>query len=152
MYNGCVMCAVAAGERDAAKIGETPHAIAVLERFPCRRGHTIVVLRRHEERLERLDGSVWLELQGLAHRVARAIDRELRPVRTFVCALGSAAARVNSFPHVHLHVIPLYDGGEADRPAEVLTWSSGVFVYDAEEEAALVRALKLHPDRATQGG
>ncbi len=137
------MCAVAAGERDATKIGESAHAVAVLERFPCRRGHAVVVLREHEERLERLPPAIWLELHELAHRVAQRIDAELRPVRTFVCALGSATQRVNSFPHVHLHVIPLYDGGEADRPAEVLTWSNGVFVYDPEEEAELVRTLKL---------
>lgn len=137
------MCGVAAGERDEAKIDETAHAVAVLERFPCRRGHAVIVLREHEERIEHLPLPIWLELHELAHRVAQRIDRELRPVRTFVCALGSATQRVNSFPHVHLHVIPLYDGGEADRPAEVLTWSNGVFVYDPEEEAALVRALKL---------
>lgn len=136
------MCAVAAGERDVAKIDETAHAIAVLERFPCRRGHAVIVLREHEERLERLPRPIWLELHELAHRVAQRIDRELHPVRTFVCALGSATQRVNSFPHVHLHVIPLYNGGEADRPAEVLTWSNGVYLYELDEEAELVRSLK----------
>ncbi|CAN5566540.1 hypothetical protein BH09MYX1_BH09MYX1_59310 [soil metagenome] len=135
------MCALVAGEAPDPRIAENDHAVAVLERFASRRGHVVVVLRRHEERVERLSRETWLGLHALAHDVARAIDVELAPLRIFVCALGSAVKRVNSFPHVHLHVIPLYDGGDGDRPAEVLTWTQGVLVYEDGEGEALAASL-----------
>lgn len=136
------MCALVHGERAHAKIAENEHAVALLERFPCRRGDVVVVLREHAERIERLPRASFLGLQSLVHDVGRALDRALSPVRLYVCSLGSATQRVNSFPHVHLHVIPLFDGGEADRPAEVLTWSNGVFVYDEAEEMELAAKLR----------
>jgi hypothetical protein len=53
----------------------------------------------------------------------------------FVAALGSAVQRPMSFPHVHLHVVPLADD---DRPADVFTWENGVYVFDdAAEERAM---------------
>jgi hypothetical protein len=46
-----------------------------------------------------------------------------------------------SFPHYHLHVIPIYEDDERARPARVLSWTSGVVVYEDDEAASLVSDL-----------
>jgi len=47
-----------------------------------------------------------------------------------------------SFPHHHVHVLPLFDGGEGDRPSEVLTWRHGVWLYPPEEARELADTLR----------
>ena len=125
----CVMCDP--GEPLAANDA----AVAVLDRLASRPGHVLVVLRRHEEHLARLSWADYAAMQHLAWRVTRALDREFAPRRVFVAALGSAVQRATSFPHVHLHVVPL---ATDDRPADVFTWERGVYLFeDAAEERAM---------------
>jgi diadenosine tetraphosphate (Ap4A) HIT family hydrolase len=143
---GCTACALLALE----PIVESAHAIAILDRYACRPGHVLVLLRRHAEHVAALAWSEYADLQQLAWRVSRAIDRVLAPRRIYIAALGSAEPLATSFPHVHLHIVPLADGGEADRPAGVFTWSQGMYVFDdAAEEASLRARLRTAiPDPA----
>jgi diadenosine tetraphosphate (Ap4A) HIT family hydrolase len=133
------MCSIAAR---AERLAENEHAIAVLARFAVRRGHLLIVAREHVEAVERLSEREWLAMSRLAWQASVAAAKVLAPVRTYVAALGSVAPIATSFPHVHQHVVPLYDGGEADRPAEVFTWRHGVFVYEDGEAEALAGTLR----------
>lgn len=144
---GCTPCALL----DVPVIAESEHAIAILNRYACRPGHVLVILRRHVEAVAALSWTEWADLQQLAWRTSRALDRLLAPRRIYVAALGSAATLATSFPHVHLHVIPLVDGGVADRPAAVLTWEHGMFVFESpgEETSLRDRLRAAIPDRAT---
>jgi diadenosine tetraphosphate (Ap4A) HIT family hydrolase len=150
--SSCAMCSIAsgaglAGARGDGALAGNAHAIAVLDRFAARPGHVLVVLRRHEERLAALARDEHAALHDLGWQLARALDRVLAPRRIYVAALGSATPRATSFPHVHLHVVPLADGGEGDRPAEVFTWANGAYVFDDDaEERALATSLRAALD------
>jgi len=140
----CIGCELT---REGSPIAASPHAVAVLDRYACRPGHVLVVLRRHVERISELPWPEYADLQHLAWRVTRAVEHVYTPRRIYVAALGSAQPLATSFPHVHLHVIPLSDGGEIDRPASVLTWNHGMYVFeDAAEEAALRDRLRAAID------
>jgi diadenosine tetraphosphate (Ap4A) HIT family hydrolase len=142
-FQGCAMCGMAAGHpADLEILADRPAAVAVLDRLCNRRGHTLVILRRHAESIADLPWSEYAAVQRLAWEAARALDRVLRPKRVFVAALGSATRLTMSFPHHHVHVLPLYDGGEMDRPSEVLTWRHGVGLYTPEEARELAGALR----------
>ena len=134
--DGCAMCRLV---RDAERIAESTHAIAVLDRYASRPGHVLVVLRRHEERIAALAWDAYADLQRLAWELARALDDEFAPRRIYVAALGSAAQLATSFPHVHFHVVPLADGDERDRPASVFTWEHGMYVFDTHDEECALR-------------
>jgi histidine triad (HIT) family protein len=133
----CMMCEVA---RTAEPIVASEHAIAVLDRYAARPGHVLVVLRRHEEQLARLAWHEYEAMHRLAWQLSAALQATLAPRRIYVAALGSAAPLQTSFPHVHLHIIPLADGGELDRPANVFTWTNGMYVFDDEHEERALRA------------
>ena len=142
-YEGCVMCALARGfPPDTVQLAESPRAVVVLDRFAARRGHVLVVLRRHAESIASLPGEEYAEVQKLAWEATRALERVLSPRRTFIAALGAATARINSFPHHHVHVIPIDADDTQDRPAQVLTWELGVHVYAEGEARALGEALR----------
>lgn len=133
----CTMCDLASG---AAPIATNDEAVAVLAPYATRPGHVLVVLRRHALSIAQLERQEWLALNDLSWRIARAMERAFAPARTYVAALGSVSALPMSFPHVHQHVVPLFDGGEADRPAEVFTWRNGVYVYDDAQVAETLRS------------
>jgi diadenosine tetraphosphate (Ap4A) HIT family hydrolase len=141
-HRGCVMCALSAPSNACETLASNEVAVAVLERFAIRRGHVIIVLRRHAERIVELSWDEWRAVQRLAWEATRALQAVLDPKRIFVASLGAPAPIATSFPHHHVHVIPLYDGGPADRPAEVLTWEHGVCVYEANEAITLRHALR----------
>jgi diadenosine tetraphosphate (Ap4A) HIT family hydrolase len=138
--NGCAMCAVVAEPRHV--LAENAHALCVLDRYAARRAHLIVVHRRHVEAIADLPYVEYEAMQRLAWEACRAVAQALRPVRTYVASLGSATKRTISFPHTHVHVLPLYDGDERDRPALVLTWSNGVFIYEPGEAESLAADLR----------
>jgi diadenosine tetraphosphate (Ap4A) HIT family hydrolase len=150
--SACIPCELA---RSGDAIARTEHAVAVLDRYACRPGHVLVVLRRHVENIAALPWEEYSALHHLAWRIAGAIDRELAPRRIYIAALGSAEPLAVSFPHVHLHVVPLADGGDADRPASVFTWNHGMYVFeDAAEEVTFRDRLRrqLLPDAASVAG
>jgi histidine triad (HIT) family protein len=135
----CAMCAAA----KAPIVASSEHAFAVLDRYAARPGHVLVVARRHEERVTALALAEYLDLQRLAYALSGAVERVLSPKRVYVAALGSPELRATSFPHVHLHVVPLANGGEEDRPAGVFTWERGVWVFEDDgEEQRLRDALR----------
>lgn len=142
-HRGCAMCGLVAGHPgDLQILAERPAAVAVLDRLGNRPGHVLVILRRHVESIAEMPWGEYAAVQRLCWEAARAMDRALGPRRVFVAALGSATALPMTFPHHHVHVVPLYDGGEADRPSEVLTWKHGVFLYGEEEARGLAAALR----------
>lgn len=138
--DGCVMCQMATR---APRLAENDVAVAVLAPYAVRKGHALVILRRHEESNERLTREEWRGLGDLSWVVMNALTRALSPVRTYVASLGSTTPRPMSFPHPHQHVVPIYDGGEIDRPAEVFTWQNGVWIFEDGELEPFVQRLQL---------
>ncbi len=134
---GCVACALAGGE----PLASSTHAVVVLSRFPVRWGHLLVVLREHVERLDEVSPEAWLDASALAHAAGRAVERSLDPARCYVASLGTSEPDLPmTFPHLHLHVIPVEERGA--RPAEVLTWKHGVYEGTDAEWAALRDQLR----------
>jgi diadenosine tetraphosphate (Ap4A) HIT family hydrolase len=134
-----MMCVLADGRGTPRPLHETDDAIVVLDRFGARRGHLLVILREHEEDVTALGSARYLELQRAAYEASLALQSALSPRRIFIAALGAPRSVPMSFPHVHLHVIPLFEEDERARPARVFSWTEGVVVY-SEASAARIAA------------
>lgn len=140
----CVMCGTARGDRPSwHRVGESTHAVAVLDRLATSRGHCIVIAKRHVERVGAFSPEEWLDLQRLVLGVTARIESALEPTRVYVASLGSPTALRTTFPHVHVHLVPIYGNEDRWRPARVFTWQEGVWVYDDSEADALADALRL---------
>ena len=138
-FDGCVMCALASGEENV--VCRTSKATVVLDRFASTRGHLLVVLNQHHEHLMRLEWSLYEAVQRLAWEASRAIDRVLAPCRVYVASLGSPSQIAKSYPHLHLHVVPIFEDGESARPARIFSWTQGVLIYEPHEARALAAEL-----------
>jgi diadenosine tetraphosphate (Ap4A) HIT family hydrolase len=130
---GCVMCALAFGHAQPAPLVDDEHAVVVLNRFACRAGHLMVVAKRHVEHATNLDWGTYAQIQRHVYQASRAVQTALGPVRLFTATLGSAVPLAMSYAHYHVHVIPVPETDARARPANVLSWSSGVVVYTEPE-------------------
>ncbi len=109
---GCLFCRVSRGRSDRADLvlARRPHALLMLNRFPYNPGHLMVAVARHAGRVEQLGDAErrdWLELVALAER---ALATAYRP---HGLNYGANAGRVAGagFPdHLHLHLVPRWDG------------------------------------------
>jgi diadenosine tetraphosphate (Ap4A) HIT family hydrolase len=141
-FGGCVMCRLANALNAHNFVAESEHGVVVLDGFAATRGHLLVIAKNHVERAASLDWSVYADLQKLVWQANRVVEAELRPERVYVAALGASRTLPMSFPHHHVHVIPVYETGDKARPAHVFSWSSGVERYAREEAVALSAQLR----------
>lgn len=141
--DGCVMCALVKRAKGSPELlAESERGVVLLDRFGSRPGHAIVIAREHVEETTKLGWPAYAELQRLAYDAATALERALEPARTFVAVLGASAQLPMSFPHFHIHVLPVYETGEGARPAHVFSWSAGVLVYEDDEAQDLAARLR----------
>lgn len=141
-FGGCVMCRLANAAHAQNWIAESDHGAVVLDGYAATRGHLLVIAKEHAERTSQLDWPVFCDLQRLVWEASQVVERELKPERVYVATLGASRQLPMSFPHFHVHVVPVYETDERARPAHVFSWSSGVVHYEAEEAVQLSDCLR----------
>jgi histidine triad (HIT) family protein len=107
MSEACLFCAIARGEKEAARVLEDADVVAFLDHRPLFPGHVLVVPREHVGTLMDLPVDRMPALFGAAQRIARALEAGLGCQGSFV-ALNNRVSQ--SVPHLHVHVIPRTKG------------------------------------------
>jgi diadenosine tetraphosphate (Ap4A) HIT family hydrolase len=133
----CLMCAIVArGAGPVYVIAEDETHLVSLPRYVRRWGQVLVTPKRHVTSYLDVDDGVWSRSNELALRAARMVERVLRPRRVYLASTGSSGGElVNCSTHLHVHVVPVYEPD--DRPADIFSWSSGIYVADEGEWQAL---------------
>jgi diadenosine tetraphosphate (Ap4A) HIT family hydrolase len=138
----CVLCALCQHADDRHVVARNAEGTVLLNRFAQRPGHLLVVAHSHVEHAHELQWPSYAALQQLAHSACIALQRTVQPARTFTAVLGSAASIATSYPHLHIHVVPVPESDDRARPARVFSWSEGIYVYEPGEALALVLELR----------
>jgi ATP adenylyltransferase len=109
---GCFLCAArdASDDRQAAVLVRRPQAFAVLNRFPYNNGHTLVVPNAHKGDLASLSDEETLALMGLAKEVMALLGQVMRPDGFNLGFNFGRAAGAGLPEHLHLHVVPRWNG------------------------------------------
>jgi len=106
--DGCVLCRVV-DEPDAVVWRGTSVAV-VLNAYPYTTGHVMALPLRHVADLEALDGPESAELWTAATDAVRAIKAAYRPHGLNVGANLGQAGGAGVPGHLHVHVVPRWDG------------------------------------------
>lgn len=102
----CIFCEIVAGRAPAHKIYEDEETLAFLDLFPITRGHTLVIPKRHVDRLTDLREDEYADLlRGLAN-VCRRTERLTSDYNVAVNQ-GRLAGQIVF--HLHFHIIPRYN-------------------------------------------
>jgi histidine triad (HIT) family protein len=100
---------IVAGDIPARVVYETDTTIAFLDANPLAPGHTLVVPKEAHERLRDLPddaaADLWAAVDELAPRVEDAVDADALTV-----GVNDGAAAGQEVPHVHVHLVPRFDG------------------------------------------
>lgn len=113
----CVFCAIAAGQQPAQTIYEDQHFLVLLDIFPLRPAHVLIVSREHAPLLQDLSSAPRDALLALAARVAKALYGSGLGVAGVNFLINDGPLANQHVPHLHLHLLPRRPG---DLP--VLLW------------------------------
>ena len=106
----CVFCDIVDGKLPAIKVHEDDHVIAIMDIFPLRRAHVLVIPKQHHRQLHELDSNLRSHLVDTASRITRAMyASSLAPAAVHYNVNDGPAAH-QTVPHVHLHILPRYKG------------------------------------------
>lgn len=132
--NDCIFCKIAAGEIPSATVYEDDDFRAILDIAPAHKGHTILLPKTHAANLLELDDGTAAKLLPAAKRIAKALKEELGCDGINILQNNGAAAGQSVF-HLHVHVIPRYEG-DGILPV----WPQGS--YEDGEAALLAERLR----------
>ncbi len=116
--DGCVFCHARDGADDRAHlvVARGDHVFVVLNRFPYAPGHLMVLPLRHEGAVEALSPDESSELWAWFVRAKAALDRVSAPHGYNVGLNLGAAAGAGVAEHLHLHVVPRWEGDNNFMP------------------------------------
>ena len=94
--------------------------IVVRDAYPISKGHTLIIPRRHVGSLFDLSHSERDALFNLVEEAKRRLDKEFQP-DAFNIAINDGPAAGQTVPHLHIHLIPRYQGDCVD-PRGGIRW------------------------------
>jgi ATP adenylyltransferase len=109
---GCIFCIGGAEDRDVENLvlcrGE--RAFVMLNRYPYNAGHLMVIPYAHVPSLEDLPPETLTEMMLLVNRCLRTLRQAMAPDAFNVGANLGRVAGAGVAEHVHLHVVPRWEG------------------------------------------
>ncbi len=101
-------------------MAESRHAVAIGDRYPVSRGHTLVIPKVHSETLFAQSAEIQADIWRLVARVRDELQSRFNP-DGFNVGLNDGRAAGQTVEHAHMHVIPRFDGDVAD-PRGGIRW------------------------------
>lgn len=108
---GCIFCLAASGQADdrlVLHIGRS--TLVMLNRYPYNSGHLMIAPVRHTADITGLSTSEGLEMIHLMQAAVRALGQAYRPSGYNTGMNLGRAAGAAVADHLHLHVVPRWDG------------------------------------------
>lgn len=105
----CIFCQIANGEQEAFKLIENEHAVAFLDINPLTDGHTVVIPKKHYERLVDIPSNELAELFKVVKTVNQALTSTLDAAGSNI-GINDGKQAGQAIPHLHAHIIPRYQG------------------------------------------
>ncbi len=112
----CPFCNLA----PARVIGRSMHGLFFRDGFPLSPGHTLVIPHRHVGSFFDLSAAERADLLALLDQAKAGVDQEFRP-QAYNIGINDGPAAGQTVPHLHIHLIPRYDGDRAD-PRGGIRW------------------------------
>lgn len=109
-HTHCVFCAIAAGKIPGEILYRTEHTMVLMDAFPFRPGHVLVIPFQHAEYIEELPAAVRDDLLLQASRLSRAASGGGLGTPAAHWLLNNGRAASQHVQHVHLHIIPRTGG------------------------------------------
>ena len=105
----CIFCKILAGEIPAHRIYEDDYAVGLLDIRPVSKGHSVVIPKIHVETSLELDDATTKEFYLGVKRAIERVKQVLNP-DGFNVGWNHLPAGGQAVPHLHVHIIPRWNG------------------------------------------
>lgn len=105
----CLFCDILDGKRDGHFLYEDNSHVAFLDKYPIDVGHSLVIPRKHDEKITDMNPEDVGNIFALVPKIAKAI-LDATGADAFSLGQNNGRAAKQILPHVHIHIIPRYDG------------------------------------------
>lgn len=104
----CIFCDIVNKKLDSHLIYEDREHIAFLDKYPIDIGHSLVIPRKHYEKIIDMNESEVGDLFSKVPKIAKAI-LNITSANAFSLGQNNGKAAKQVVPHVHVHIIPRYN-------------------------------------------
>jgi len=109
---GCIFCTLQeeGDDREKLVLARTAHAYVVMNKYPYNSGHLLIVPNGHKEKLTDLSAEEQADLMNLA---AQSVDILMDTLNAEGANCGVNVGRAGGAgvaDHVHMHVVPRWNG------------------------------------------
>ena len=103
----CIFCDIVEGKLDGHIIYEDESHMVFLDKYPIDEGHTLVIPKKHYERITDMAPEDVGKIFTLVPKIAKAVLLGAG-ADAFSLAQNNGKAAKQIIPHVHIHIIPRY--------------------------------------------
>ncbi len=109
---GCFICSAIErpGDEESLLLHTGERVVVLLNRYPYNPGHIMVASKRHVATLDSLGGEEQGEMMEMAALSIRVLNKEMGPQGYNVGINLGKAAGAGLEDHLHLHVVPRWEG------------------------------------------
>jgi histidine triad (HIT) family protein len=109
MMGTCIFCKIVNGEMTAHKIYENNDTVAFLDIRPHAKGHTVIIPKKHAATVFDQSDEINNLIMESVVKVMKLIQEKLNP-DGFNVGWNHNSAAGQVVPHVHVHIMPRYNG------------------------------------------
>ena len=105
----CIFCDIVDGKRIGHILYEDDSHIAFLDKYPIDVGHSLIIPRKHHEKITDMDSEDVGNIFAIVPKIAKAI-LDATTADAFSVGQNNGKAAKQIVPHVHIHIIPRFNG------------------------------------------
>jgi histidine triad (HIT) family protein len=109
--NRCTFCEIINGNIKARKLYETEHSIAILDTFPLKDGHSLVISKSHKSKIQDLSLTENRDIFDALHFLTEKIEKSMNCNSSLV-GIHNGKDAGQEIPHFHIHVVPITESNE----------------------------------------
>jgi len=104
----CIFCDIIQKKRDHYLIAEDESFFVILDIFPLRPGHVLILSKRHVKVIEELHEIERGILINWVNKISQGLKNSSLGVRSTQILLNNGKEANQTIPHLHFHIIPRY--------------------------------------------
>lgn len=112
--DSCVFCRIARKQSPGSVIYEDETVMAFLDINPLNEGHTLIIPKEHHEDIFEIPAELLAYLHTISKRIAIAVKKATKADGISIFQQNGKAAD-QEIPHLHIHVVPRYEGQTMGR-------------------------------------
>lgn len=133
IFMKCLFCSIARKEIPAKIVYEDAITLAFLDIHPRSPGHTVIIPKAHAENIVTADDALTASVFLTVRKIAGILNSTLKP-KGFTIGINHGSISGQVIAHLHVHVIPRYEGDGGGSIHSVVNYPSPLSLDEVAEK------------------